>query len=81
MLKSRPEDPLDLLVEKTVEIVETLETDETVDNFETAKQSLTRGKKAQSRRERETQKQFLPFREEKEKFEFPLTNFEKRKRN
>ena len=54
----------------------------TRDNFQhEVVQSLTRGKKAQSRRERETQKQFLPFREEKEKFEFPFTNFEKRKRN
>ena len=44
-------------------------------------QSLTRCQKAQSRREREIWKQFLHIREEKEKSEFPFTNFEKRKRN
>ena len=47
----------------------------------TLMQSLTRCKKARSRRERETWKQFLRIREEKEKSKFPFTNFEKRKRN
>ena len=44
-------------------------------------QWLTRGKKVKSRRGREIWKQFLQFREEKEKSEFPFPSFEKRKRN
>ena len=47
----------------------------------TALQWLTRVKKVISRREREIWKQFLPFREEKEKSEFTFPSFEKRKRN
>ena len=44
-------------------------------------QSLTRGQKVQSRREREIWNQFLQFREEKEKSEIPFPGYEKRKRN
>ena len=44
-------------------------------------QWLTRGKKVNSRGEREIWKQFLPFREGKEKSEFLFPSFEKRKRN
>ena len=40
-------------------------------------QGLTRAKKSQSRREREIWKQFLQFREEKEKSEFPFPSFER----
>ena len=46
-----------------------------------AYQWLARGKKVKSRREREIWKQFLQFREEKEKSEFPFHSFERRKRN
>ena len=45
------------------------------------KQWLTRGKKVQSRSEREYLKQFLQFWEQKEKSEFPFPSFEKRKIN
>ena len=44
-------------------------------------QSLTRGQKIQSRREREIWYSFLQFREEKEKPEIPFPSFEKGKRN
>ena len=46
-----------------------------------ARQWLARGKKVNARREREISKQFLPFREVKEKSEFTLPSFEKGKRN
>ena len=42
---------------------------------------LTRGKKVKSRRKRAIWKQFLQFREEKDKSEFHFPSFEKRKRN
>ena len=44
-------------------------------------QSLRRGQKVQSRREREIWYSFLQFREEKEKPEIPFPSFERRKRN
>ena len=44
-------------------------------------QSLTRGQKVKSRREREIWNSFLHFREEKEKPEIPFPSFEKKKRN
>ena len=44
-------------------------------------QWLTRGKKVQSRGEREIWYQFLHFREEKEKSDTNFSNFERRKRN
>ena len=45
------------------------------------RQSLTRGQKVQSRREREIWYSFLQFREEKEKPEIHFPSFERRKRN
>ena len=47
----------------------------------TSMQWLTRGKKVQSRGEREIWNQFLHFREEKEKSDTNFSNFERRKRN
>ena len=44
-------------------------------------QSLTRGQKVQSRREREIKNSFLQFREKKEKPEILFTSFERKKRN
>ena len=44
-------------------------------------QSLTRGQKVQSRREREIWNSFLQFGEEKENSEIPFSSFEKGKRN
>ena len=43
-------------------------------------QSLTRGQKVQSRREREIKNSFLQFREKKEKPEIPFASFEREKR-
>ena len=51
------------------------------DNFPNTPQSLTRGQKVRSRREREIWYSFLQFREEKEKPEIPFPSFEKGKRN
>ena len=45
-----------------------------------AAQSLTRGQKVQSRREREIKNSFLQFREKKEKPEIPFASFEREKR-
>ena len=42
-------------------------------------QSLTRGQKVQSRREREIKNSFLQFREKKEKPEIPFASFEREK--
>ena len=50
-------------------------------SFWVLKQSLTRGQKVQSRREREIWYSFLQFREEKEKPEIHFPSFERRKRN
>ena len=44
-------------------------------------QSLTRGQKIPSRREREIWNSFLQFREKKEKPEIPFTSFERKQRN
>ena len=46
-----------------------------------SEQSLTRGQKVQSRREREIWYSFLQFREEKEKPEIHFPSFERRERN
>ena len=68
MLESRPEDALVKLV-KLYRL------------WKLWRQSLTRGQKVQSRREREIWFSFLQFREEKEKPEIPFPSFERRKRN
>ena len=52
-----------------------------VEYMKATNQSLTRGQKVQSRREREIWYSFLQFREEREEPEIPFPGFEKGKRN